>query len=123
MNRATAVLAAALIALAIAAGALGGRAATPKLVGTVGPGFTIHLTQGGKPVKSVKAGRYAVVVHDKASIHNFVVEQESGGKFEKDLTAVPFVGTKTLTLTLKKGKWKFYCKPHEAQMFGFFTVK
>ena len=122
MTRATALFAAALVALALAVGAFGGSAST-TLVGTVGPGFTIHLTQGGKAVKTLRAGTYTFVIHDKASIHNFVVEQESGGKFEKDLTGVSFVGTKTVKVTLKKGKWKFYCKPHESVMFGFFTVK
>jgi len=93
-----------------------------KLVGTVGPSFTITLKQGSKKVTKLKAGKYAFVVHDKSSIHNFTVEQEKGGKFEKHLTATPFVGTKTVTVTLKKGKWKFYCSNHESQMFGFFTV-
>lgn len=123
MIRATAVLAAALAALAVAATAFGGHRAAPKLVGTVGPGFTIHLTKGGKAVKSLKAGRYTFVIHDKASIHNFVVEREHGGKFERALTSVPFVGTKTVKLTLKKGRWKFFCKPHESAMFGLFKVK
>jgi plastocyanin len=27
-----------------------------------------------------------------------------------------------MTVTLKKGKWKYYCAPHESMMFGFFTV-
>ena len=93
-----------------------------KLVGTVGPSFTITLKQGSKKVTKLKAGKYTFVVHDKSSIHNFTVEQEKGGKFEKHLTATPFVGTKTVTVTLKKGKWKFYCSNHESQMFGFFTV-
>jgi len=93
-----------------------------KLVGTVGPSFTITLKQGSKKVTKLKAGKYAFVVHDKSSIHNFTVEQEKGGKFEKHLTATPFVGTKTVTVTLKKGKWKFYCSNHESQMFGFFAV-
>ena len=35
---------------------------------------------------------------------------------------MPFKGTKTITLTLKKGKYKFYCEPHESTMFGNFTV-
>jgi plastocyanin len=35
---------------------------------------------------------------------------------------VPFTGTKTVTVTLKKGKWKYYCAPHETSMFGFFIV-
>ena len=98
------------------------QAATPQVVGTVGPGFTIKLTSAGKKATKLKAGKYTFVVADKASIHNFVLEQVSGGKFEKQLTTVPFTGTKTVTLTLKKGKWKYYCAPHESSMFGFFTV-
>jgi plastocyanin len=112
------LLAMALVALVIAPA----QAATPKVVGTVGPGFTIKLTSGGKKATKLKAGKYTFVVADKASIHNFVLEQVSGGKWEKQLTAVPFVGTKKVTVTLKKGKWKYYCAPHESSMFGFFTV-
>ncbi len=97
--------------------------ATPKLVGTVGPGFTISLKDShGKKVTSLKAGKYSFVVSDKSRIHNFVLEQESGGKFEKDLTDVSQTGTKTVTVTLKKGTWKYYCKPHEAAMHGSFKV-
>ena len=43
--------------------------------------------------------------------------------FAKDFTTVPFTGTKTKTLTLKKGKYKYYCKAHESTMFHFFTVR
>ena len=93
-----------------------------KLVGTVGPGFTITLKKGSKNVTKLKAGKYTFVVHDKSSIHNFTVEREKGGKIEKHVTDTSFVGTKTVTITLKKGKWKFYCSNHESQMFGFFTV-
>ena len=97
-------------------------ASTPKLMGTVGPGYTISLKKAGKKVTKLKAGRYRFAISDKASIHSFVIEQQTGGKFEKTLTGVSFVGKKTVTVTLKKGKWKFYCKPHESIMFGFFTV-
>ena len=93
------------------------------LKGTVGPGFTISLTMGGKKVKSLTAGTYKIVVSDKASVHNFVLERESGAKFEKDITSVPFVGTKTFTVKLAAGQWKYYCAPHESGMFGKFTVK
>jgi plastocyanin len=116
------------IALGFVAAALGvvaiapAQAAAPKLVGTVGPGFTVKLTSGGKKVTKLKAGKYTFVIADKASIHDFVLEQISGGKWEKQLTAVPFVGTKTVTVTLKKGEWKYSCAPHESSMFGFFTV-
>ena len=93
-----------------------------QLQGTVGPGFTITLKMAGKKVTKLKAGTYKLVVSDKASIHNFVVEQEKGGKFEKDMTSVPFTGTKTMTLKLTKGEWKYYCAPHESAMFGKFNV-
>jgi plastocyanin len=118
---ATALVAA--FSLVIAVVGYGRASSTPTLSGTVGPGFTISLKMNGKAVKSLKAGSYKFVVADKATIHGFTIEQESGGKFEKALTAVPFTGTKTVTVKLKAGKWKFYCPPHESSMFGFFTVK
>jgi len=113
--------AAVVLALALAAAATG-RSGASTLKGTVGPGFTITLKQNGKKVTRLKAGKFTFVIADKASIHNFVIEQESGGTFEKALTAVPFTGAKTVAVTLKKGKWKYYCKPHESIMFGFFKV-
>ena len=74
-------------------------------------------------VSAIAFARPATSPPPKASIHNFVLEQQSGGKFEQQLTTVPFKGTKSVTLTLTKGKWKFYCAPHESSMFGFFVVK
>ena len=110
-------------ALVISGAALSQRTAIPKLKGTVGPGYTIKLTRNGAKVSSVKAGKYTFAIADKSSLHNFTLEQEKGGKFEKHLTGTAFTGSKTATLTLKRGKWKYYCSNHEAQMFGFFTVK
>jgi len=95
-------------------------AATPTLVGTVGPGYTINLTVGGKKVARLKAGTYSFLIHDKAAIHAWSLDGPNG--FAKDLTAVPFMGTKTVTLKLKAGKYKYYCPPHESMMFGHFTV-
>ncbi len=96
------------------------QAAAPKLLGTVGPGYKITLTKGGTKVTKLKAGTYTFVIADKASIHNFELQWQSSGP--KQLTSVSFVGKKTVTLKLKKGKWKYYCAPHESMMFGFFTV-
>jgi plastocyanin len=115
-------LAAALAAALVVAIAGTAQASAPKLTGTVGPGFTIVLTSGGKKVRKLKAGKYTFVIKDKASIHNFVLEQQTGGKWEKQLTSVSFTGTKSATVKLTKGKWKFYCAPHESIMFGYFVV-
>ena len=123
MKRASTALVAAAVAAGVVGAAFARPAAPPVLRGTVGPGYTISLKMNGKTVKTLKAGRYKFVVSDKSSIHNFVVEQESRGKFEKDLTDVSSTGTKSVTLSLKKGKWKYYCKVHESTMFGFFNVK
>ena len=113
-------LAAALFAVA---SALSAPHAVPTVNGTVGPGYTIMLKSNGKQVKSLKAGSYSFVVADKASIHNFVLEKSKGGTFEKELTTVPFQGTKTVKIKLTSGQWEFYCRPHESQMKGEFTVK
>ena len=111
------------LALGVTAAALA-RAQASKLNGTVGPGYTISLKQNGKKVKTLKAGSYTFVISDKARIHDFVIEKEKGkGKgFEKELSHVSQVGTTTTVVKLTPGTWKYYCKPHESMMFGFFTV-
>lgn len=95
--------------------------AVPVLKGTVGPGYTISLTKNGAKVKTLKAGKYVFVISDKAPTHNFTLQRGTGGG--KALTTVPFVGTKKVRVTLTKGRWKYYCTPHESMMFGYFTVK
>jgi len=95
----------------------------PKLTGVVGKNdaFTITLKNAsGKLVKKLKVGKYTFVIHDDSAIHSFGLDGPHG--FAKDFTTVPFTGTKTATLTLKKGKYKYYCKAHESTMFHFFTV-
>ena len=107
-------------ASAVAAVAFGRHTMTPTLTGTDGPGFTITLTKSGKTVKTLKHGTYTVVIHDKSSMHGWSLDGPHG--FAKDIAKVPSVGTKTVTLTLKAGKYKFYCPAHEATMFGHFTA-
>ena len=104
----------------VATNAPGQRMTTPTLNGTVGPGFTITLKQNGKTVKTLKAGSYKFVIADKASIHAFALDGPHG--FAKDFTTVAFTGTKTMTLKLKAGSYKYYCPPHETTMFGHFKV-
>jgi plastocyanin len=104
-------------ALALAAAA---QASTPTLQGEVGPGFTIEVKMAGKDVKTLKAGTYKLVVQDKASIHDFHL---IGPGLDKVVTSVPFTGTKTVTVTLKKGKYTYQCDPHASRgMKGSFKV-
>jgi plastocyanin len=114
-----AVAALALIAAAVAAA----KPSAKMLSGTVGPGYTISLKQNGKLVKKLPAGTYTFKVADKSSMHSFVLEKEKGSaKFEKEITDVSDTGTKTVTIKLTKGTYKYYCQPHESFMHGSFTV-
>ena len=109
-----------LMAIALAALAIApAQAATPKLVGTVGPGFTITLTKGGTKVTRLKAGKYSIAVNDRSSIHNFHL---TGPGLNK-ATSVGGTGKTTWTVTLKKGKtYRFVCDPHASIMKGSFKT-
>lgn len=111
-------LAATVAASAFAATAVPSQAALPKLVGAVGPGFTITLKSGGKVVRTLKPGKYALTISDKSAIHNFHLK---GLGVNVD-SGVSRQGTKTYTITLKRGKYTFVCNPHSASMKGSFTV-
>jgi plastocyanin len=109
----------ALIVAAIAAAlAVPAASAGTTLNGTVGPGFSISLTQGGKKVTTLKAGTYTIVVNDKASIHDFHLTGPGVNK----VTSVSGKGTQTWKVTLKKGTYKYMCDPHAAFMHGSFKV-
>ena len=109
------------VSAALTTSALARQAAVPTLKGTVGPGYTITLKQNGAVVKTLKAGTYKFVIADKATVHSFSLDGPNG--FAKDFTTVPFMGTKTVTLKLKAGSYKYYCAAHEPTMFGRFKVK
>jgi plastocyanin len=107
-----ALLAAALVVVASAS------AATPTLNAVDGPGFTISLKKAGVKVKSLKAGKYKIVVKDLSNIHNFHL---TGPGLNKK-TGVGPKGTFTWTVTLKKGTYKYICDPHASIMKGSFKV-
>jgi plastocyanin len=91
-----------------------------QLEGTVGPGFTISLTEDGQPVEAVRPGTYWLTVHDLSSMHNFHIIGPDG--LDEVVTSVPFVGDATVKILLKHGTVTFQCDPHKAFMNGSFTV-
>jgi hypothetical protein len=94
----------------------------PVLVGTVGPGFTIDLADAnGKHVDEVVAGKYTLVVHDLADIHNFVLGSKRTGE-RLASTEVEFVGDMTFTIDLVPGLYVYACSPHFQTMFGRLQV-
>lgn len=99
--------------------ALPSQAALPRLVGTVGPGFTITLKKSGTKVTRLKAGRYTLVVSDLSGQHNFHL---SGPGVNKK-TSVGSTGKTTWIVTFQKGKtYRFVCDPHASVMKGSFKT-
>jgi plastocyanin len=110
---------AAVVALVAPSAGIGMGAATP-LAGTTGPGFKITLKKAGAKVTTLKAGRYTITVKDRSNIHNFRLK---GPGLNKQITGLSFKGSKTVTVTLKKGKYTYQCDPHASQgMKGTFRV-
>ena len=93
--------------------------ATTRLVATVGPGFTITLKKAGKKVTSLPAGTYTISVQDKSAFHNFHLVGPGVNK----RSTVDEVATKTWTVKLRKGTYRYVCDPHATQMKGSFTVR
>jgi plastocyanin len=83
------------------------------LTGAVGPGFTITMNK-----QTVKAGTYAITIHDLASIHDFHL---TGTGVDRK-TSVPGTGTTKWTVKLKKGTYHFVCDPHHTIMHGVLNV-
>ena len=120
MSRITIATAAA-VALVASFVLVGGAAAAPvKVVGKVGPGYTISLTVAGKKVKQLKAGTsYRFVITDRSSDHDFHL---MGPGVMKTITSEEFVGTKSVVLKLRKGTYRFLCNPHSDEMRGSFRA-
>jgi plastocyanin len=114
MNRLTFTAALVAIVAGLALTGLASAAARSNtLIATDGPGFTITMNK-----KTVKAGTYTIVVHDKSNIHNFHLT----GRGVNKLTSIPRVYTTRWTVKLKKGTYKFQCDPHAAIMKGTLKV-
>jgi plastocyanin len=86
-----------------------------KLAGTVGPGNSISLK---KTSGSLKAGKFTISVRDKSKAHNFHL---SGPGVNKS-TSVAFVGSKTWTVTLKKGTYRFQSDPQKSKVKGSLKI-
>ena len=93
----------------------------PRLIGTTGPDPVITLKKGGKRVTRLKPGKYRITVYDREYVHDFRLR---GPRMNKTITTTNFVGTKTVTVTLRRGRYKYYCDPHEfGGMQGSFWVR
>ena len=116
------VFLAALFALGLAAATFAtrgsSRAADGTLSASVGPGFSISLTQNGSAVTNLAPGTYTIDVSDMATVHNFHLS----GPGVDEKTSVTGTGSTSWTVTFSAGSYHFQCDAHPTSLFGDFTV-
>ena len=110
------LLIAAFATLALAGGAA---ADNPTLLATVGPGFSIKLTDAsGTRAVQVVPGTYTINVSDLSAEHNFHIT----GPGVDQTTTVDGTGTATWTVTFQEGTYHYECDAHPTTMKGNLIV-
>jgi plastocyanin len=108
-------------ALVVIVAALSGSASAdpPTLHATVGPGYTISLTDStGKLVKHLDPGEYVINVDDQSDLHDF----DLFGPGVTKATDVTGTGKETWDVTFVNGTYQYQCDVHSTTMHGSFTV-
>jgi len=102
------VSAATLAAVVGAAASLAERAGPPlrgTLHATADTLGRVTLSRGGNPVSALRAGRYTIIVVDRAAHSGFIFNRPDLTQII--VTSSRFVGTRTMTITLAPGSWSF----------------
>ncbi|HEX4520188.1 MAG TPA: hypothetical protein VH063_11470 [Gaiellaceae bacterium] len=76
------------------------------LKGTVSPSGKPSLTLAGKPVSTLKPGRYTFAITDRDAKASFMLLGPTS-KSTQAITGVKFVGKRSKNLVLKAGRWRF----------------
>jgi hypothetical protein len=76
------------------------------LAGTVAATGGVALTVNGKPVTTLRAGRYTIRVADRSKKGGFTIQAIN--KDPTTITGLTFVGSRKATLTLSAGQWLYY---------------
>ncbi len=75
----------------------------------------LTLTFKGKPVSSLKAGRYNVTVLDETAKKGFTIQRR--GTKSTTVTGKTFLGRHVVTLNFKVGQWFYYSPPGKKSFF------
>jgi plastocyanin len=118
MQRMLLITALAAVAISLPAAATGKSAAT-SLVGTVGPGLTITLSDAnGGAVTHLDPGDYVISIDDRSILHNYHLF----GPGVEQRTDIETTGMTTWNVTMTDGTYDFRCDAHPTSMKGSFTV-
>jgi hypothetical protein len=77
-----------------------------SLVGTVSAAGALTLRFEGKEVTTLAAGRYRITVSDASRTRGFILQELDRPAIT--VTGPAFVGTRTATLALTRGRWVYY---------------
>ena len=92
----------------------------PQLFGTVGPGSTFVLKdKAGKPVRTVRPGKYTVTVQDFSRKQNFHLV----GPGLNLKTSVRGKGSSGWAVVLQAGTFRYYSDSSPSRWKGSFTVR
>jgi plastocyanin len=91
---------------------------TPVLKGTVGPEFTITLTDAqGNRVTRLDPGTYRIEVEDRSEFHNFHLQ----GPGVDERTTIADEASAVWMVTVSDGSYTYYCDAHPS-LEGSFVV-
>jgi hypothetical protein len=76
------------------------------LAGTVATTGSVELKVNGKPVTTLRAGRYTIQVVDRSTKGGFTIQAIK--RDPMTITGLTFVGSRKATLTLSAGQWLYY---------------
>jgi hypothetical protein len=76
------------------------------LVGAINAAGKPTLSLHGRGVASLKSGRYKLMIDDRSANSGFTIGQLH--RPSVTVTTAPFVGRRTVALTLRAGRWLFY---------------
>ncbi len=83
-----------------------------SLSGTIGAGGKVALLHDGKPVTSLKPGRYTITIVSKSPSSGFVIEQTRSRVVA--LSRGSFTGKRSISVSLTAGQWTFMATPGNA---------
>jgi hypothetical protein len=85
------------------------------LVGAIDSAGSPSLSVNGKRVSSLRSGRYKLTIDDKTAKHGFVIAPLHRPSVA--VTSAPFVGRRSVILTLRSGRWVFYSSAAAKHVF------
>ena len=97
-----------------------GASLSGTLAGTVSSDGKLTLVLRDKTVSKLRSGHYKITVVDKTPARSFVVRENKHSPIT--VTGVSFVGTHSVTVDFKAGRWTYYTSAGKKSTSSFIVV-